>query len=175
MSTLAARRPSPYHLEASGSLKVVGADHQSNYGRLGSLSIGVVAALSCCTGGREGTTRRTSPKVSFHLSRPDGVQGYIGVHDWPLASTTVVSTALASGPRTAAGHLPPLRPVATGSHRGVVLRSMIAQIHTPSTIKLHATAPAGLCVAKTMISPRMKLNTVSPRPSQNFHTDVRYV
>ena len=44
--------PSPYHLGASGSLKIVGADHRSDYGRLGSLSIGVVAALCCCTGRR---------------------------------------------------------------------------------------------------------------------------
>ena len=34
---------------ANGSLKVVGTDQRPNHGRLGSLSIGVVAAFCCCT------------------------------------------------------------------------------------------------------------------------------
>src|SRR5437660_11898573 len=52
-----------------------------------------------CPGPREST--------ADHLSRPDDLLGHLGVQDRPHASTTVVSTALATGLFIRRSDLPP--------------------------------------------------------------------
>jgi hypothetical protein len=64
------RRPSPYHLGACRSLKVVSAGQDPNSGPCRSVWIDVVAALSCCTGRGHGQHRRTHLRRSTVRSCP---------------------------------------------------------------------------------------------------------
>jgi hypothetical protein len=74
--------------------------------------------------------------------RPSGPQG-------PAEEITSLTCAIEYADLRVAGNFSLTTTVHSKrtSQRGVVLRSMIDQIHTPSAIKDHTMAPAGLCVA----------------------------